>query len=116
MFGRAAKEVDCAVGRPVTPLLLELVWMILAYKISSTVLVLTAGRLSDLFGALVLHELSHRDSARGFDLAGTLAFVLGLTGLVYGVSRRRSASLFVPPGSSTASRSGSQKNKAEVLL
>src|SRR6266511_3979147 len=30
--------------------LLGLVWVILAYMISSTVLVLTAGRLSDLFG------------------------------------------------------------------
>src|SRR5216110_2069542 len=30
--------------------LLELVWVILAYMITSTVLVLTAGRLSDLFG------------------------------------------------------------------
>src|SRR3954465_9226495 len=30
--------------------MLELVWVILAYMISSTVLVLTAGRLSDLFG------------------------------------------------------------------
>src|SRR3954470_8235620 len=30
--------------------LLELVWVILAYMISSTVLLLTAGRLSDLFG------------------------------------------------------------------
>ena len=30
--------------------LLELVWVILAYMISSTVLVLTAGRLSDMFG------------------------------------------------------------------
>ena len=30
--------------------LLELVWVVLAYMISSTVLVLTAGRLSDLFG------------------------------------------------------------------
>src|SRR4051812_16843930 len=30
--------------------LLELVWVILAYMIASTVLVLTAGRLSDLFG------------------------------------------------------------------
>src|ERR1700704_5592428 len=30
--------------------LLELVWVILAYMISSTVLALTAGRLSDLFG------------------------------------------------------------------
>src|SRR6476620_8989553 len=30
--------------------LLQLVWVILAYMITSTVLVLTAGRLSDLFG------------------------------------------------------------------
>src|SRR5438067_9403257 len=30
--------------------LLSLVWVILAYMIASTVLVLTAGRLSDLFG------------------------------------------------------------------
>jgi EmrB/QacA subfamily drug resistance transporter len=174
--------------------LLELVWVILAYMISSTVLVLTAGRLSDLFGRksafvgafvlfalaslgagfstngtelilwrivqgiagafifangpalvtdafpreqlglamgtntmvaaiglvigpvlggalvaiswqwvfwfnvplalagaawgwLVLHELSGRDTVRGLDLLGTLTFVVGLTGLVYGISR-----------------------------
>src|SRR5262249_30785613 len=174
--------------------LLQLVWVILAYMISSTVLVLTAGRLSDLFGrksafvggfllfaaaslgagfsadgtelilwrivqgvggafifangpalvtdafpaeqlglamgtntmvaaiglvigpvlggalvaiswqwvfwfnvplalagaawaALVLHELSARDTVRGLDLAGTATFVVGLTGLVYGLSR-----------------------------
>jgi EmrB/QacA subfamily drug resistance transporter len=174
--------------------LLELVWVILAYMISSTVLVLTAGRLSDLFGrksafvgafilfglaslgagfsssgtelivwriiqgiggafifangpalvtdafpkeqlgvamgtntmvaaiglvigpvlggalvaiswhwvfwfnvplalagalwaAMVLRELSSRDPVRGLDLLGTATFVLGLTGLVYGISR-----------------------------
>jgi EmrB/QacA subfamily drug resistance transporter len=174
--------------------LLELVWVILAYMISSTVLVLTAGRLSDLFGrkrayiagfvlfaaaslgagfaqggtdlivwrviqgvgaallfanaaavvtdafpkeqlgmamgtntmvaaiglvlgpvlggALVeiswhwvfwfnvpfalagalwaksmLHDIAPRDTVRGFDLPGTLTFVLGLTGLVLGVSK-----------------------------
>src|SRR4051794_27870504 len=174
--------------------LLELVWVILAYMISSTVLVLTAGRLSDLFGrknafvaafllfaaaslgagfaadgtqlilwrilqgvggafifangpalvtdafpreelglamgtntmvaaiglvlgpvlggalvaiswqwvfwfnvplalagalwaALILRELSGRDKVRGLDLGGTLTFVVGLTGLVYGISR-----------------------------
>ena len=39
------------------------------------------------WGALVLHELSSRDSVRGFDLLGTVTFVLGLTGLVYGISR-----------------------------
>ncbi len=174
--------------------LLELVWVILAYMISSTVLVLTAGRLSDLFGrrsafvgsfvlfglaslgagfagsgtelilwrivqgiggafifangpalvtdafpreqlglamgtntmvaaiglvlgpvlggalvaiswhwvfwfnvplalagaawsALTLRELARPDSERGLDLLGTITFVLGLTGLVYGISR-----------------------------
>jgi EmrB/QacA subfamily drug resistance transporter len=174
--------------------LLELVWVILAYMISSTVLVLTAGRLSDLFGrkpafvgafvifglaslgagfagggtelilwrilqgiggafifangpalvtdafpkeqlglamgtntmiaaiglvigpvlggalvaiswhwvfwfnvplalagalwsAFVLRELASRDTVRGFDTLGTATFVVGLTGLVYGISR-----------------------------
>ncbi|CAM3856644.1 MFS transporter [Smaragdicoccus niigatensis] len=174
--------------------LLELVWVILAYMISSTVLVLTAGRLSDLFGrkqafvaafvifglaslgagfatggtsliiwriiqgvggafifangpalvtdafpkerlgfamgtnamvaavglilgpvlggalvaiswqwvfwfnvpltiigavwsAVVLRELAVRDAQRGLDIAGTLTFVVGLTGLVYAISR-----------------------------
>ena len=174
--------------------LLQLVWVILAYMISSTVLVLTAGRLSDLFGrkhayiggfvvfglaslgagfagsgtelilwrilqgvggaflfanasalvtdafpkrqlglamgtntmvaavglvlgpilggvlvaiswhwvfwfnvpfaavgsvwaVLVLRELARRDTQRGLDLLGTLTFVVGLTGLVYGISR-----------------------------
>jgi len=40
-----------------------------------------------LWAARVLHELSPRDSARGLDLVGTTTFVLGLTGLVYGISR-----------------------------
>jgi len=39
------------------------------------------------WGALVLRELSRRDAERGLDLLGTLTFVLGLTGLVYGLSR-----------------------------
>jgi EmrB/QacA subfamily drug resistance transporter len=40
-----------------------------------------------LWGGFVLHELSKPDSVRGFDLLGTVTFVLGLTGLVFGVSR-----------------------------
>jgi len=40
-----------------------------------------------LWGAVVLRELSRRDSVRGFDVGGTLTFVVGLTGLVYGISR-----------------------------
>src|SRR5262249_40775724 len=39
------------------------------------------------WSALILRELSRRDTVRGFDLAGTVTFVLGLTGLVYGISR-----------------------------
>jgi EmrB/QacA subfamily drug resistance transporter len=39
------------------------------------------------WGAVVLRELATRDDSRGLDLAGTLVFVVGLTGLVLGVSR-----------------------------
>src|SRR3954449_6213000 len=42
----ALPELERALGTS----LLQLVWVILAYMIASTVLVLTAGRLSDLFG------------------------------------------------------------------
>jgi len=40
-----------------------------------------------LWGGLILRELAKPDTVRGFDLGGTVAFVLGLTGLVLGVSR-----------------------------
>jgi EmrB/QacA subfamily drug resistance transporter len=40
-----------------------------------------------LWGAAVLHELAKRDSVRGLDLLGTSAFVVGLTGLVLGITR-----------------------------
>ena len=40
-----------------------------------------------LWGAFILRELAGRDTVRGLDLAGTLTFVVGLTGLVYGISR-----------------------------
>jgi len=39
------------------------------------------------WGALVLRELAKRDTVRGFDVLGTSTFVVGLTGLVLGVSR-----------------------------
>jgi EmrB/QacA subfamily drug resistance transporter len=39
------------------------------------------------WGALVLHELAKRDEQRGLDLLGTVTFVIGLTGLVYGISK-----------------------------
>src|SRR5205085_1938172 len=88
--------------------LLQLVWVILVYMIASTVLVLTAGRLADLVGrkkayvggflvplgiagsvwaGVVLHELSSPDPERSLDLLGTSAYVLGLTGLVLGISK-----------------------------
>ena len=40
-----------------------------------------------LWGWVVLHEMSIRDTQRGLDLLGTATFVAGLTGLVYGLSR-----------------------------
>jgi EmrB/QacA subfamily drug resistance transporter len=40
-----------------------------------------------LWGALILHELAKPDSVRGYDVLGTSTFVVGLTGLVLGVSR-----------------------------
>ncbi len=39
------------------------------------------------WGALVLRELAKPDTVRGYDVLGTTTFVLGLTGLVLGVSR-----------------------------
>jgi EmrB/QacA subfamily drug resistance transporter len=40
-----------------------------------------------VWGMLVLHELAEPDAVRGYDVLGTTAFVIGLTGLVLGVSR-----------------------------
>src|SRR4249919_1800853 len=40
-----------------------------------------------VWGALVLHELAKPDTQRGLALPGTGVFVVGLTGLVYGVSK-----------------------------
>jgi EmrB/QacA subfamily drug resistance transporter len=39
------------------------------------------------WGWLILHELATRDSVRGLDLAGTVTFIAGLTGLVLGISK-----------------------------
>ncbi len=39
------------------------------------------------WGALILQELAKPDSVRGYDVLGTTTFVIGLTGLVLGVSR-----------------------------
>jgi EmrB/QacA subfamily drug resistance transporter len=39
------------------------------------------------WGALVLRELAKPDEVRGLDLLGTSTFVIGLTGLVLGISR-----------------------------
>jgi MFS family permease len=40
-----------------------------------------------VWAALVLHETSGREEDRTFDFAGTLTFLIGLTGLVYGISK-----------------------------
>jgi EmrB/QacA subfamily drug resistance transporter len=45
------------------------------------------GLLGTLWGSLILRELVGKDREHGLDPLGTLAYVLGLTGLVYGVSR-----------------------------
>ena len=39
------------------------------------------------WGALILRELAKRDRAESYDVLGTITFVVGLTGLVLGVSR-----------------------------
>jgi EmrB/QacA subfamily drug resistance transporter len=39
------------------------------------------------WGALILRELARREHVRSYDVLGTVTFVLGLTGLVLGVSR-----------------------------
>src|ERR671927_1871603 len=43
--------------------------------------------LGSMWAAAVLHELARPDEVRGYDPVGTATFVVGLTGLVYGVSR-----------------------------
>src|SRR6188472_3313242 len=45
------------------------------------------GLLGGLWAALILRELIKPEQVRGYDLLGTTVFVVGLTGLVYGVSR-----------------------------
>jgi EmrB/QacA subfamily drug resistance transporter len=45
------------------------------------------GLLGTVWGALVLRELANQDEIRGLDLLGTTTFVVGLTGLVLGISR-----------------------------
>jgi len=45
------------------------------------------GLAGGLWGWLVLHELARPDAHRGYDLGGTAAFVGGLTGLTYGISK-----------------------------
>jgi EmrB/QacA subfamily drug resistance transporter len=43
--------------------------------------------LGALWAGLVVRELAGRDSTRGMDLPGTVTFIVGLTGLVLGISR-----------------------------
>jgi EmrB/QacA subfamily drug resistance transporter len=40
-----------------------------------------------IWGSLILRELASPDQQRGFDILGTVVFVVGLTGLVFGVSK-----------------------------
>jgi EmrB/QacA subfamily drug resistance transporter len=43
--------------------------------------------LGSLWAGLILRELARPDRVRGFDIPGVLVFVVGLTGLVFGLSR-----------------------------
>src|ERR1044072_5984078 len=43
--------------------------------------------IGSIWAALILRELARPDQVRGLDPLGTATFVVGLTGLVYGVSR-----------------------------
>jgi EmrB/QacA subfamily drug resistance transporter len=45
------------------------------------------GLVGAIWGGLILRELAKPDGNRGFDVLGTVTFVVGLTGLVLGVSR-----------------------------
>ncbi|MEA2154079.1 MAG: hypothetical protein QOE11_219 [Solirubrobacteraceae bacterium] len=45
------------------------------------------GLLGAAWGWTILRELARPDAARGLDLLGTSTFVVGLTGLVFGISR-----------------------------
>jgi EmrB/QacA subfamily drug resistance transporter len=45
------------------------------------------GLAGSVWAALILRELSGRSEDRAFDVAGTLTFLVGLTGLVYGISK-----------------------------
>src|ERR1700756_2938363 len=46
-----------------------------------------SGLAGSLWGAAILHEVTGRSEDRSFDYLGTITFLLGLTGLVYGVSK-----------------------------
>jgi len=45
------------------------------------------GLVGAIWGAVILRELARPDAVRGLDVLGTTTFVLGLTGLVFGISR-----------------------------
>ncbi|MGO9956446.1 MAG: MFS transporter [Solirubrobacteraceae bacterium] len=45
------------------------------------------GLLGSLWGGLILHEVTGRSEDRTFDYLGTVSFLIGLTGLVFGISK-----------------------------
>ena len=45
------------------------------------------GLAGSLWAALILHEITGRSEDRRFDFAGTITFLIGLTGLVLGISK-----------------------------
>ncbi len=45
------------------------------------------GLAGSVWAALILHEITGRSEDRTFDFAGTITFLIGLTGLVFGISK-----------------------------
>jgi len=45
------------------------------------------GIAGSVWGAFILHEVTGRSGDRSFDVLGTITFLIGLTGLVYGISK-----------------------------
>ncbi len=58
------------------------------------------GLVGSIWGGLILHEVTGRSEDRTFDYLGTITFLIGLTGLVYGISKGGimgwSSSLVIP--------------------
>ena len=55
--------------------------------------------------AMILHEITGRSEDRAFDFPGTVTFLIGLTGLVYGISKGGISGLELAAGDRRPDRS-----------